>query len=76
MNETMMNDEIPNPLTDAGVKEDIRNRVEEILNSPLRIGTLDTLIRNSLVQAAEWGMREGFRMGWKVHETRSKRNKI
>ena len=64
---------IPNPLTDKGVREDIHRKVDEIMDSPLRTGGLSAALRNALVRAAEWGMSEGFRMGWKIHEVRSKR---
>ena len=66
-------DTIPNPLTDKGVVEDIHRKVEEILNSPSRIGTLDSIIKNAVERAAKWGYSEGFRMGWKVYEVRNKR---
>lgn len=67
-----MIDTIPNPLTDKGVREDIHKKVEEIMSQPLRIGGLNNAIENALIRAAEWGMSEGFRMGWKVHEVRNK----
>ena len=63
---------IPNPLTDKGVRMDINDKVNEIMESPLRIGGIEVAIRNAVTRAAEWGMSEGFRMGWKVRENRSK----
>ena len=59
---------IPNPLQDQGVKQDIENKVNEIMRTPLRIHGLDTAMRDAIKRAAEWGMSEGFRMGWKVYE--------
>lgn len=64
---------IPNPLTDKGVKIDIKNKVNEIMERPLRIGGIEEAIRNAVTRAAEWGMLEVFRMGWKVRENRSKK---
>ena len=63
---------IPNPLTDKGVRMDINDKVKEIMERPLRIGGIEVAIRNAVTRAAEWGMSEGFRMGWKVRENRSK----
>lgn len=67
---------IPNPLTDKGVTDDIKRKVDDILKQPLRSGGLELAIKNALLRAAEWGMSEGFRMGWKVHEVRSKGGKL
>lgn len=61
---------IPNPLTDKGVRQDINDKVKEIMESPLRIGGLEVAIRNALTRAAKWGYSEGFRMGWKIRENR------
>ena len=38
------------------------------MRTPLRIHGLDTAMRDAIKRAAEWGMSEGFRMGWKVYE--------
>lgn len=67
---------IPNPLTDKGVTDDIKRKVDDILKQPLRSGGLELAIKNALLRAAEWGMSEGFRMGWKVHEVKSKGGKL
>ena len=67
---------IPNPLTDKGVTDDIKRKVDDILKQPLRSGGLELAIKNALLRAAEWGMSEGFCMGWKVHEVRSKGGKL
>ena len=66
---------IPNPLTDKGVREDIHKEVEEIMSSPFGIGGLNTAIENALIRAAEWGVAEGFRMGWRVQEVRNTINR-
>lgn len=75
-----MIDSIPNPLTDKGVQQDITQRVNEIMETPLRMGTLNdsmgTLndaMRKAVTRAAQWGYAEGFHMGWLVHENREKR---
>ena len=66
---------IPNPLTDEGVKQDIRRKVEELMNRPVRNAlyshdTISDYMQKMVKQAAEWGMLEGFRMGWMVRENR------
>lgn len=68
-----MIDSIPNPLTDKGVQQDITQRVNEIMETPLRMGTLNDAMRKAVTRAAQWGYAEGFRMGWLVHENREKR---
>lgn len=66
---------IPNPLTDEGVKQDIRRKVEELMNRPVRNAlyshdNISDYMQKMVKQAAEWGMLEGFRMGWMVRENR------
>lgn len=65
-----MIDSIPNPLADKGVQKDIKEKVDELMSRPLKSyneGVADT-IRRLVESAAQWGMSEGFRMGWRVHE--------
>lgn len=69
---------IPNPLADEGVKQDIRRKVEELMKRPVRNAlyshdTISDYIHKMVEQAAEWGMLEGFRMGWMVRENRKKK---
>lgn len=59
---------IPNPLTDKGVKQDIQDKVNELMERPIR-KDLAASMRDAIQRAAEWGMSEGFRMGWRVYET-------
>lgn len=59
---------IPNPLNDKGVQTDIREKVEEILNTKGKERNINDLVKDLVTRAAEWGMRTGFRMGWKVYE--------
>ena len=63
---------IPNPLTDAGVKRDIKEKVEQIIKLQGRFRNVNEHIEFLVKSAAEWGMSEGFRLGWKVHEVESK----
>lgn len=65
-----MIDSIPNPLTDKGVQKDIKEKVDELMSrrvTSCNEGVADT-IRRLVESAAQWGMSEGFRMGWRVHE--------
>lgn len=63
-----MTETIPNPLADKGVQADIEKKVSEIMAQPVRIGGLEIAVRIAVKKAAEWGMSEGFRMGWRVCE--------
>lgn len=71
-----MIESIPNPLTDKGVKTDIENKVEELLKQNVGLHNIIQAIPNIVLRAAEWGMSEGFRMGWRVHETREKGGRL
>lgn len=66
---------IPNPLTDAGVKREIKERVAEIKSRP-HYGTVEEITERILKDIAEWAYREGFKLGWRIHEVRSKSGKI
>lgn len=70
-----MIESIPNPLADKGVKRDIDEKVSEILNRRVGIydGGIAGYIRKLVKDAAEWGMAEGFRMWWRVCESRMKK---
>lgn len=59
---------IPNPLTDAGVKRDIKEKVERLMKQRGAFRNVNEHIEYLVKSAAEWGMSEGFRMGWKLHE--------
>ena len=63
-----MIEQIPNPLNDKGVQTDIREKVEEILNTKGKERNINDLVKDLVTRAAEWGMSTGFRMGWKVYE--------
>lgn len=69
---SMMSNDIPNPLDDAGVAKDIKDKVEEIERTPIRLGGLYNAIQQALTRAATWGYLEGFRLGWRIHEMRTK----
>ena len=71
----MINDEIPNPLLDKGVQEDIEKKADELMFSAASMRLCDTseTMRRAIKKAARWGYLEGFRMGWKIHEVRSKK---
>lgn len=56
------------PLTDAGVKRDIKEYVERLMNEKGRFRNVSDHIEYLVKTAAEWGMSEGFRKGWKVYE--------
>lgn len=64
---------IPNPLTDKGVQQDIKDKVAELMNRSVKASippiNVSQYIEGLVKKAAEWGMSEGFRMGWKVYET-------
>lgn len=59
---------IPNPLQDKGVQRDIDEKVAELMACKCSNSSLAELAEKRVRQAAEWGMSEGFRMGWRVHE--------
>ena len=63
---------IPNPLTDKGVQQDIQNKVQELMNRSVKTSinpvNVSQYIEKLVTKAAEWGMSEGFRMGWRVYE--------
>ena len=63
-----MIEQIPNPLNDKGVQTDIREKVEEILNTKGKERNINDLVKDLVTRAAEWGMSTGFHMGWKVYE--------
>lgn len=63
-----MIEQIPNPLTDAGVKKDITQKVQEVLKYPGRYRSAQEHLEFLVRTAAEWGMATGFRMGWMVKE--------
>ena len=65
---------IPNPLTDKGVQEDIEKKTDELMfrSASMRLCDVSETMRKVIKKAAQWGMSEGFRMGWKIHEGRSK----
>ena len=71
----MINEEIPNPLTDKGVQEDIEKKADELMfrASAMRLCDTSETVRMAIKKAAQWGYLEGFRMGWKIHEVRSKK---
>ena len=63
---------IPNPLNDHTVQNDIEDTVQRLMNaSHGGIGNIDDCIRYLIREAARWGIREGFRMGWRIKEVRS-----
>lgn len=65
-----MIESIPNPLTDKGVQKGIKKKVDELMNRRMTSyneGIADS-IRRRIEEAAQWGMSEGFRMGWRVYE--------
>lgn len=71
-----MIDTIPNPLQDKGVNEDIDRKIYEVMSYPIRVRALNEFqdeIRRRLELIAKWAYVEGFRMGWKIHEVRSKK---
>ncbi len=63
-----MIEQIPSPLTDAGVKEEITQKVQEVLKYPGRHRTAQEHLEFLVRTAAEWGMATGFRLGWRVKE--------
>lgn len=66
-----MIEQIPNPLKDQGVKNDIEEKVKSLMNTAgghLNIvEEMEYLIR----KAAQWGMLTGFNMGWRISENRT-----
>lgn len=63
---------IPNPLADKGVQKDIQDKVSELMARPTYKNVVDTM-QAAIQKAAEWGISEGFRMGWRIHENRERR---
>lgn len=65
---------IPNPLTDMGVQEDIEKKADELMfrSASMRLCDASETVRKAIKKAAQWGYSEGFRMGWRIHEVRSK----
>ncbi len=59
---------IPNPLQDKGVLRDIDEKVGELMGLRSCGATLAELAEKRVRQAAEWGISQGFRMGWRVYE--------
>lgn len=63
---------IPNPLTDKGVQKDIQDKVADLMNRSVKTSithrNISEYIEKLVKTAAEWGMSEGFRMGWRVYE--------
>lgn len=65
---------IPNPLSDKGIQRDIKEKIEEVRSRRLSYGcTLDENLNSMLDSLARWAYQEGFRCGWRVHETRMKK---
>lgn len=65
---------IPNPLSDKGIQRDIKEKIEEVRNRRPSYGcTLDENLNSMLDSLARWAYQEGFRVGWRVHETRTKK---
>ena len=63
---------IPNPLNDHTVQNDIEDTVQRLMNAAHGgHGNIDDCIRYLIREAARWGIREGFRMGWRIKEVRS-----
>lgn len=71
-----MTETIPNPLTDKGVQKDIQDKVAELMNRSVKTSispvNVSQYIEHLVKRAAEWGMSEGFRMGWRIYEVRHK----
>lgn len=68
-----MIEEIHNLLSDAGVQQDIKDKVESLMNRRCgNFSNIDENIRKLIVEAAKWGMSNGFRMGWRIRENRIK----
>lgn len=63
-----MIDTIPNPLNDKGVQRDIEDKVQELLTWQGNHHNITEQIKLLITQAANWGMSEGFRLGWRVYE--------
>ena len=61
-----MIESIPNVLNDRGVREDIRIKVEMLMNEACGHLSIEGEIENRVRRAAEWAMSEGFRMGWRL----------
>ena len=63
---------IPNPLTDKVVQKDIQDKVADLMNRSVKTSithrNISEYIEKLVKTAAEWGMSEGFRMGWRVYE--------
>ena len=57
---------MPNILKDQGVKEDIRIKVEMLMNEACGHLAITEEMENRVRRAAEWAMSEGFRTGWKL----------
>ena len=70
----MINEEIPNPLLDKGVQDDIKMKVADLMriSKPMRLCDVSDALEFAIKKAAQWGYLEGFRMGWKIHEVRNK----
>ena len=61
-----MTESIPNPLNDEGVKRDIEMKVGKLINSNHgKFNILERMIY-LVTCAAQWGISEGFRRGWKL----------
>lgn len=69
----MSEDIIPNPLEDKTIKQDIQDYIEKRKQRRVSIGTLAENQDKLLKDVAYWCYANGFRCGWRVHETRSKR---
>jgi hypothetical protein len=64
---------MPNPLSDKGIKEDIDDKVKKLMGkSCSSLISIKENITDMVKTAAEWGMAEGFRIGWRIHEHRTK----
>lgn len=63
---------IPNPLEDKGILKDIEDKVTELMERQKGCFKIADYMKHLVTQAAQWGICYGFRLGWRVHETRVK----
>lgn len=71
-----MTETIPNPSVDKGFQEEGRLFVDNLMKAPHtgfdRLSEFDTAMRQILNKAYMRGLQNGFRYGWKIHESRAK----
>lgn len=64
-------DVIPNPLHDEGVKREIREKVEILMEAKCKSYlNINGEMGDKIKKAAEWGLFTGFRMGWMICRNR------